>query len=159
MATPRSDVCNTCERRREHILNGRQEIEKFTATRNLTYHFEEVDKEYNFYNRCITKARKEHHSLLHPEPDSMPCSSKFTKAHYTLDFAQCCSIPHHSRQVGRYSLRLHRKFRYKESVWKDLDLNTSSSSTRIRQLEKIGRLLMDITQYAVRLRLPIDLIC
>ncbi|XP_078314026.1 uncharacterized protein LOC111104843 isoform X3 [Crassostrea virginica] len=100
IATPRSDVCNTCERHREHILNARSENEKLTATRNFTCHVEKADKEHKLYIQCIKEAREEHQSLQHPEPDCRPCSSDFIKTHYTFDFAQCVSIPHHSRQVG-----------------------------------------------------------
>ena len=68
IATPSSDVCNTYERHREHILDARSENEKLTATRNFTYHVEKADKEYKLYIQCLKEATEEHQSPQHPEP-------------------------------------------------------------------------------------------
>ncbi|XP_056002594.1 uncharacterized protein LOC130049247 isoform X2 [Ostrea edulis] len=100
IANPRSDVCNTCERHREHILNARSENEKLTAARNFTDHIEKAEREHHLYIQCIKEAREEHQSIQLPEPPVRPCSTDFLKTHYTFDFAQCVSVPHHFRQVG-----------------------------------------------------------
>ena len=87
IASPRDDVCATCERIRKEITDAVTEPDKIAAAEKLRNHNLDAVKERELYNQCIKKA-------LATSRDS----SKYI--HYTFDFSQNVSIPHHARQMG-----------------------------------------------------------
>ncbi|MES9881925.1 MAG: hypothetical protein ABW185_13685 [Sedimenticola sp.] len=87
IATPRDDVCAVCEKIRKEIMDAVTEDEKLSATNKMKDHIVCAQSERDTYNRCIKQAKETHNS-----------QNKYV--HYTFDFSQNVSIPHHSRQMG-----------------------------------------------------------
>jgi len=88
LASPRDDVCATCERIRKEITDVNiTEPEKIAAAEKLRSHNLDAVKERELYNQCIKKAL-----------ETSGCSTQYV--HYTFDFSQKVSIPHHARQMG-----------------------------------------------------------
>ena len=83
----RDDVCATCERIRKEITDAVTEPEKIAAAEKLRNHNLDAVKERELYNQCIKKAL-----------ETTRCSTQYV--HYTFDFSQNVSIPHHARQMG-----------------------------------------------------------
>ena len=53
------------------------------------------------YRECVHRAREELQAYGdRPLPRSVPCSNQLSQVHYTFDFAQQLTLPHHSRQEG-----------------------------------------------------------
>lgn len=89
IATPKDDVCGTCEKIRKEIVDSVTEESKLEAANKMRDHVLLAQKERELYNNCIRKSRETHNN------DSR---DKYT--HYTFDFSQNVSLPHHSRQMG-----------------------------------------------------------
>ena len=53
------------------------------------------------YRKCVHRAREELQAYGDcPLLRSVPCSNQLSRVHYTFDFAQQLTLPHHSRQEG-----------------------------------------------------------
>ena len=89
IASPREDVCATCECHRKSIMLAVEEEEKLEATQSYTEHIERAKIERAVYNTCIQRAKL---TYCGPPEDRYN--------HYTFDFCQGVSIPHFSRQLG-----------------------------------------------------------
>ncbi|XP_062571245.1 uncharacterized protein LOC134233284 [Saccostrea cucullata] len=63
-------------------------------------HLNKAEREHKHYIKCIEEARIEHRNLFLENAPHIACSTEYVKAHYTFDFAQNVTVPHHSRQVG-----------------------------------------------------------
>lgn len=59
-----------------------------------------VEKERQVYNNAVKDARKEMELNQRPAGVIPPCSTDLCNVHYTFDFSQALSIPHHARQEG-----------------------------------------------------------
>uniref|UniRef100_A0A8W8LA80 Uncharacterized protein n=1 Tax=Magallana gigas TaxID=29159 RepID=A0A8W8LA80_MAGGI len=59
-----------------------------------------VEKERQVYNNAVKNARKEMELNHRPAGVIPPCSTDLKEVHYTFDFSQALSIPHHARQEG-----------------------------------------------------------
>lgn len=71
----------------------------FIALRhNLT--FQSAQRERQVYKTSITEACEEVNGYVRPEGPVPPLSTDFTKVHYTFDYSQSITIPHHSRHMG-----------------------------------------------------------
>ena len=88
IATPRDDVCATCEKMRKLVMDAVTEEEKMESTNNMREHILDAQKERDVYNSCV-KLAKESYS-----------SGSTDNVHFTFDFSQNVCIPHHSRQMG-----------------------------------------------------------
>ena len=89
IATPRDDVCATCEKLRKTIMDSVTEQEKLDSTNKLQEHILDAQKERDVYNDCVKQAK---------ETSENDIEQRYI--HYTFDFSQSVSIPHHSRQMG-----------------------------------------------------------
>ncbi|XP_034338748.2 uncharacterized protein [Magallana gigas] len=56
--------------------------------------------EHAVYRKCVHLAREEQAVYGHRPFGSLPCSNGLAHVHYTFDFAQQLTLPHHSRQEG-----------------------------------------------------------
>ncbi|XP_062578888.1 uncharacterized protein LOC134240830 [Saccostrea cucullata] len=98
--TPRSDICPKCEEHRANISSAAGLQEKQDHLQEFTEHLSMVEKEHQVYNNAVTKAREEMESYERPTGLIPPCSTNPSHVHYTFDFSQALSIPHHARQEG-----------------------------------------------------------
>ncbi|KAH3714846.1 hypothetical protein DPMN_057548 [Dreissena polymorpha] len=89
IASPRDDVCATCEGQRKNIMKAIEESEKLEAAENFKQHVINAQKERELYNDCVKRAK-----------ETCILSSDKRTNHYTFDFSQNVSIPHFSRQMG-----------------------------------------------------------
>lgn len=55
---------------------------------------------FQVYNDAVKKARDEFSTFARPAGLLPPCSTNLQHVHYTFDFSQALSIPHHARQEG-----------------------------------------------------------
>ena len=99
--TPRTDVCDRCEKLRRSAATAVGEAEKLAACQALSQHVQAAQAERDHYRQLTQEAVEElrDYALGTPTPHS-PCSSDLKKVHYTFDFAQNVSLPHNARQVG-----------------------------------------------------------
>ncbi|XP_060555741.1 uncharacterized protein LOC132716472 [Ruditapes philippinarum] len=93
IASPRHDVCSKCEQYRKKIVDAVTESEKMAATSSVQTHIQLAQEERNLYLTLIrqSKTALETAALLGNIPSTM---------HYTFDFAQNVTLPHHARQMG-----------------------------------------------------------
>ena len=96
ICSPKTDVCQTCELTRKEVYDARTEDDKLVAARKLQEHILDAQKERQHYRQCIVDAVREMEETICPG-DTEPTVDH---VHYTFDFAQQFSIPHHSRQMG-----------------------------------------------------------
>jgi len=89
IATPRDDVCATCEKARKAVADSISEEEKLQNTTLLRDHILTAQKERGVYNDCIKLSKATNHQAPNTRYN-----------HYTFDFSQNVSIPHHARQMG-----------------------------------------------------------
>ncbi|KAH3812649.1 hypothetical protein DPMN_141086 [Dreissena polymorpha] len=89
IASPRDDVCATCEGHRKNIMKAIEESEKLEAAENFKQHVINAQKERELYNDCVKRAK-----------ETCILSSDKRTNHYTFDFSQNVSIPHFSRRMG-----------------------------------------------------------
>ena len=92
IATPRDDVCATCEKIRKRIMDAVTEDEKLEAAQSYEEHIISAQNEREVYNGCLQRARDSHLN------NAVDARDKYV--HYTFDFSQNVSLPHHSRQMG-----------------------------------------------------------
>jgi len=83
IATPRDDVCATCERLRKAVSDACEEEEKLSSAEALRQHILTAQKKRDAYNKCIKKA-----------------AGNDVYVHFTFDFSQNICLPHHARQMG-----------------------------------------------------------
>ncbi|XP_056013929.1 uncharacterized protein LOC125667802 [Ostrea edulis] len=98
--TPRSDICPICEDCRARISTAVGLVEKQEDLRIFTEHLSKVEMERQVYNDAVKKARDEFSTVARPAGLLPPCSTNLQHVHYTFDFSQALSIPHHARQEG-----------------------------------------------------------
>lgn len=89
VASPRDDVCATCEKLRKKIMDAVSEEDKLASTGEMHCHIVLAQKERDLYNSLIKKAKETSHL----------CPAERSN-HFTFDFAQSVGIPHHARQMG-----------------------------------------------------------
>ena len=68
-------------------MDARSEDEKLEAARQMQEHIEKARLEREVYSDCIKMSR-----------DTYGTDAQYV--HYTFDFSQNVSLPHHSRQIG-----------------------------------------------------------
>ena len=98
ISNPRDDVCQTCEIIRKKISDAVSEEEKLTASTELSTHIEKAQLERGVYKQSIKCAFDE--TPPRDEGAIPPVSKDLHKIHYTFDFSQQVTIPHHYRQMG-----------------------------------------------------------
>lgn len=84
IASPRDDVCSKCELYRKQIIDARSECDKISSCAAFSRHIETAQKERELYRAWVKDAQ----------------SGDVNKTHYTFDFAQLVTVPHHGRQMG-----------------------------------------------------------
>ena len=99
IASPREDVCQKCEQIRKAISDSVTEEEKLRTTIDLQQHIQKAQKEREVYRQAIQDSKNELLDTRHEGPVP-PCSSDLWKIHYTFDYSQQVSLPHHFRQMG-----------------------------------------------------------
>lgn len=101
IATPQTDVCKTCETLRKEISDAVSETDKLDTSSRLKEHVEHAQAERQFYRNSLAKAEEEWNSFgLELPVVTAPLSLPLTDVHYTFDFAQQVTVPHHARQMG-----------------------------------------------------------
>ncbi|KAK3109177.1 hypothetical protein FSP39_024721 [Pinctada imbricata] len=98
--SPMSDMCPKCEEHRDAISKAVGMEQKQEAVRLFSEHLTIVQKEREVYNKSVDDARVEMTDYVRPAGVIPPCSATLTKVHYTMDFSQAVSVPHHARQEG-----------------------------------------------------------
>ena len=73
------------------VTEARTEEEKLQSAQNYIEHIEAAKKEREIYNEWVTKSREEFNNPR----------ERLQHVHYTVDFAQSISLPHHTDQVGQ----------------------------------------------------------
>ena len=89
IATPRDDVCATCEKLRKQVSDAISEEDKIERSQQLTSHVIGAQRERAVYRECLQRAS-----------DGKDMSPEERYNHYTFDFCQNVALPHHSRQMG-----------------------------------------------------------
>ena len=118
IATPRDDVCATCEKVRKEIMGAVTEESKLEAAAKMTEHVVIAQQERDLYNQCIKQAKQ----------------GQLT--HFTFDFSQNVSLPHHSRQMGPLFFRHHKK---DSDFWVRIDSRPQQLNFLIDEHESIGK--------------------
>ncbi|KAK3088694.1 hypothetical protein FSP39_022485 [Pinctada imbricata] len=93
-------MCPKCEEHRDAISKAVGMEQKHEAVRLFSEHLTIVQKEREVYNKSVGDARVEMTDYVRPAGVIPPCSANLTKVHYTMDFSQAVSVPHHARQEG-----------------------------------------------------------
>ncbi|KAK3082426.1 hypothetical protein FSP39_014609 [Pinctada imbricata] len=105
ISTPRTDVCATCEKLRSRVVSAVTEREKIDALQSFQEHVQIAQDEHKVYIEMVKLARDEFNSsgLQLPLGTCIagPCCNDAFNVHYTFDFAQNITIPHHARQEGQ----------------------------------------------------------
>ncbi|CAC5366757.1 unnamed protein product [Mytilus coruscus] len=92
-ASIHSDVCSSCKKLRESVTLAQTEEKKIESSQNYISHIEAARRERELYNEWLSKSREEFSNYN---------QRKILKnVHYTIDFAQSISLPHHTDQVGQ----------------------------------------------------------
>ena len=87
IASPRLDVCATCETSRKQVMDAVSEQAKLDATNSVRDHLLTAQNERELYMSMIRRSQ-----------DNNGDQNNFV--HYTFDFAQNVTLPHHARQMG-----------------------------------------------------------
>ena len=87
IASPKDDVCASCEKLRKKIMDARDEEDKLTSTAAMTDHVLAAQNERELYNQCIERAQN----------GNIDGTNYF---HLTFDYCQNVTVPHHGRQMG-----------------------------------------------------------
>ena len=99
--SPRSDVCDACEKNRRRVTEAVTEEEKLAASAALSKHILLAQREREFYKQKTVDAKAEWDIQGQDiVPPCAPCSNDLRLVHYTFDFAQNVCLPHTARQVG-----------------------------------------------------------
>ena len=108
--TPRTDVCDRCEKHRLKVNDAVTEEEKTAALAAFTAHLHNAKMERDKYKQCTEDAKKELEEADQlTAPPYAPCSNDLRKSNYTFDFAQQVLLPHTARQVGPINFKTPRK--------------------------------------------------
>ncbi|XP_052797705.1 uncharacterized protein LOC128229867 [Mya arenaria] len=89
IASPRDDVCATCEKIRKRVMDAVEEDDKKEAADAYSAHITKAQQERELYNDCIRRSTETRHTA--------ECERYH---HFTFDFAQSVSLPHYYRQMG-----------------------------------------------------------
>jgi hypothetical protein len=100
VSSPRDDVCHICEKARKRITDARTEQDTLNAVNAFQQHLTNAATERELYQTCVKSSAEELHGVQRGEGAIPPMSTHYRKIHYTFDFAQQVSIPHHARQMG-----------------------------------------------------------
>ena len=99
IASPREDVCQKCEQIHKKITESVSEEDKMRTTTELQEHIQKAQRERDLYKQTIADSKAEV-PIQRPEGPIPPCTTDLSKVHYTFDYSQQVSIPHHYRQMG-----------------------------------------------------------
>ena len=94
MMKPKEDVCGECSNLQSIIVRAKTEEARQTSVDALRTHMEHANKARDHYRDVIQKA-KDAIKLAAEHNNPVP-----NFEHYTFDFAQQATIPHHAREVG-----------------------------------------------------------
>ncbi|XP_052820507.1 uncharacterized protein LOC128246360 [Mya arenaria] len=89
IASPRDDVCATCEKIRKRVMDAVEEDDKNEAADAYSAHITKAQQERELYNDCIRRSTETRHTA--------ECERYH---HFTFDFAESVSLPHYYRQMG-----------------------------------------------------------
>lgn len=95
---PRDDVCHKCELLRKKVADPVTEMEKLDAATLLQQQDAQIERQL-YQQTTIVEAQQEMDGHVRPEGPVPPLSTNFLKVHYTFDYSQSVTIPHHSRQM------------------------------------------------------------
>ncbi|XP_060577599.1 uncharacterized protein LOC132734769 [Ruditapes philippinarum] len=99
--TAKDDVCHKCEIIRKRVADAINEMDKLEAANDLREHIQDAQRERQVYRQTIEEAREEmRHTSVTVNRPAQPCTSDLSKVHYTFDYSQNVTIPHHSQQMG-----------------------------------------------------------
>lgn len=90
-ASPRTDVCSKCEILRKQVQDARTDEAKNSSVEAYASHLKHAQDEREFYRSSVQAAVEE----IKQGP-----SGHYKHVHYTFDFAQNFTIPHHVRHMG-----------------------------------------------------------
>lgn len=107
--TPRTDVCDKCERLRMKVTSAISDEQKAQALSSFSNHLQHAQRERDYYQQCTAAAFEELNASPIAAPPHCPCSRDLVKVHYTFDFAQMLQLPHSARQVGPIYFKTPRK--------------------------------------------------
>ena len=65
-----------------------------------TYYLQCAQKERQAYRESLKRATDELAGFVRPPGPSQPLTSDLENVHYTFDYSQMVTIPHHSRQMA-----------------------------------------------------------
>ena len=91
--TPRTDVCNICEKHRERIQLSVSEEEKLAATGRFQAHLTQAAQEREHYTSVCEEAASSLSRAI--DAETVPSTN-----HHTFDFSQQVFLPYNARQVG-----------------------------------------------------------
>eukprot|EP00117_Sycon_ciliatum_P019832 scpid38438/ scgid5141/ len=107
--SPRTDVCDLCEKLRRRVMSALTEQDKVAACSALQDHIAAAQHERDYYRGATISAAEQLQASAQCAPPCAPCSQATFKTHYTFDFAQNVSIPQEWRQVGPLYFKVPRK--------------------------------------------------
>ena len=98
---PKEDVCATCSDLQSQISRARTEEKRLQYTESLRDHINLATAARDEYRNCIQRAKD---AIAAVEPFDTPAYE-----HFTFDFAQQATIPHHAREVGALYFKVPRR--------------------------------------------------
>ena len=103
--TTRTDLCGKCEKHRLRVGDSRTEEEKQHAVEDFQGHLETARLKRDVYRESCASAREELDKYMISHPTSLttpplPSSADLHEMHYTFDFCQPVTLPHHTQQSG-----------------------------------------------------------
>ena len=100
---PKEDVCGTCSDLQSVIVRARTEDARKRSVDELTEHMRHANEARDHYRHMIAKAKD---ALAEVQQDD---DAELRFEHYTFDFAQQATIPHHAREVGALYFKVPRR--------------------------------------------------
>ena len=100
---PKEDVCGECSNLQSIIVRAKADEARQTSVDALRTHMEHANKARDHYRDVIQKA-KDAIKLAAEHNNPVP-----NFEHYTFDFAQQATIPHHARKVGALYFKVRRR--------------------------------------------------
>ena len=107
------------------------------TTTELQEHIQKAQRERDLYKQTIADSKAEV-PIQRPEGPIPPCTTDLSKVHYTFDYSQQVSIPHHYRQMGPLFFLSLRKV---QSFGVRLDGSSQQLNYLIDEDQSIGRLI------------------
>ena len=92
-------MCQRCEIIRKQVSDSVTENEELSAANELSAHIEKARGERELYRQSVKESLEETPTPREVGPVP-PVSRDLFKIHYTFDFSQHVTIPHHFRQMG-----------------------------------------------------------